>query len=176
MGSAKPRVCGLGRARGAWHAWSIRSVRTVQHICKFLCIFWKMAEEEERPYKAEYAKSSRAGCKQCKGNITKDTLRMAKMVQVGVSFLIWCSPSQKPILTFIVCRVLSLTGSSPTGTTSAVSSRHALFMPSVRYLALVHCAGKIRRRLKRRSRVQGEEEEGQRVLMAPPRPPQRRGR
>lgn len=47
-----------------------------------------MAEEEERPYKAEYAKSSRAGCKQCKGNITKDTLRMAKMVQVGVSCLI----------------------------------------------------------------------------------------
>ena len=45
----------------------------------------KMAEEEERPFKAEYAKSSRAGCKQCKGNITKDTLRMAKMVQVGVS-------------------------------------------------------------------------------------------
>ena len=44
-----------------------------------------MAEEEERPYKAEYAKSSRAACKQCKGNITKDTLRMAKMVQVGVS-------------------------------------------------------------------------------------------
>ena len=49
----------------------------------------KMAEEEERPFKAEYAKSSRAGCKQCKGNITKDTLRMAKMVQVGVSYLIW---------------------------------------------------------------------------------------
>ena len=45
----------------------------------------KMAEEEECPFKAEYAKSSRAGCKQCKGNITKDTLRMAKMVQVGVS-------------------------------------------------------------------------------------------
>ena len=54
-----------------------------------------MAEEEERPYKAEYAKSSRAGCKQCKGNITKDTLRMAKMVQVGVSCLIWCFFSRK---------------------------------------------------------------------------------
>ena len=54
-----------------------------------------MAEEEERPFKAEYAKSSRAGCKQCKGNITKDTLRMAKMVQVGhlwvcpIIYLIW---------------------------------------------------------------------------------------
>ena len=41
-----------------------------------------MSEEEERPYKAEYAKSGRAGCKLCKGNISKDTLRMAKMVQV----------------------------------------------------------------------------------------------
>lgn len=40
-----------------------------------------MAEEEE-PFKAEYAKSGRAGCKLCKGNISKDTLRLAKMVQV----------------------------------------------------------------------------------------------
>ncbi len=40
-----------------------------------------MAEEEERPFKAEYAKSGRAGCKQCRGTISKDTLRMAKMVQ-----------------------------------------------------------------------------------------------
>ena len=38
--------------------------------------------EEEAPFKAEYAKSGRAGCKLCKGNITKDTLRLAKMVQV----------------------------------------------------------------------------------------------
>lgn len=42
-----------------------------------------MADEEERPFKAEYAKSSRAACKQCKGSITKDTLRLAKMVQVA---------------------------------------------------------------------------------------------
>ncbi len=40
-----------------------------------------MAEEEERPFKVEYAKSGRAGCKQCRGTISKDTLRMAKMVQ-----------------------------------------------------------------------------------------------
>lgn len=39
--------------------------------------------DEERPFKAEYAKSGRAGCKLCKGAITKDTLRMAKMVQVS---------------------------------------------------------------------------------------------
>ena len=41
-----------------------------------------MAEEEERPFKAEYAKSGRATCKLCSGSITKDTLRLAKMVQV----------------------------------------------------------------------------------------------
>ena len=40
------------------------------------------AEEEEAPFKAEYAKSGRAGCKLCKGAITKDSLRLAKMVQV----------------------------------------------------------------------------------------------
>ena len=39
-------------------------------------------DEEEKPFKAEYAKSGRAGCKQCKGAISKDTLRIAKMVQV----------------------------------------------------------------------------------------------
>ena len=46
-----------------------------------------MAAEEDRPFKAEYAKSSRAGCKQCKGAITKDTLRLAKMVQVAYNSL-----------------------------------------------------------------------------------------
>ncbi len=40
-----------------------------------------MAEEEERPFRAEYAKSGRAGCKQCRGNISKDSLRLAKLVQ-----------------------------------------------------------------------------------------------
>ena len=38
--------------------------------------------EGEAPFKVEYAKSGRAGCKLCKGIITKDTLRLAKMVQV----------------------------------------------------------------------------------------------
>ena len=40
-----------------------------------------MTEEEERPFKAEYAKSGRAACKQCKGVISKDSLRLAKMIQ-----------------------------------------------------------------------------------------------
>ncbi len=43
-----------------------------------------MSEEENRPFKAEYAKSGRAGCKLCKGNIAQESLRLAKMVQVGV--------------------------------------------------------------------------------------------
>lgn len=33
------------------------------------------------PYKAEYAKSSRASCRSCKETIAKDTLRLAVMVQ-----------------------------------------------------------------------------------------------
>lgn len=45
-----------------------------------------MAEEEDRPFKAEYAKSGRATCKVCKGSISKDTLRVAKMVQVCPMF------------------------------------------------------------------------------------------
>ncbi|XP_047140981.1 poly [ADP-ribose] polymerase 1 isoform X1 [Hydra vulgaris] len=36
---------------------------------------------EDLPYNAEYAKSGRAGCKSCKCNIGKDSLRIAKMVQ-----------------------------------------------------------------------------------------------
>lgn len=67
-----------------WCAWHARTGENQECFHQS-----KMAEEEERPFKAEYAKSSRAACKQCKGNITKDTLRMAKMVQVGVSYLIW---------------------------------------------------------------------------------------
>lgn len=36
---------------------------------------------DDLPYRAEYAKSGRAGCKLCKGNIGQGTLRMAAMVQ-----------------------------------------------------------------------------------------------
>ena len=40
----------------------------------------KMADD--LPFKAEYAKSNRSSCKSCKDNISKDSLRLAKMVQV----------------------------------------------------------------------------------------------
>lgn len=38
--------------------------------------------QNDKLYKAEYAKSGRASCKKCKENIAKDSLRMAIMVQV----------------------------------------------------------------------------------------------
>lgn len=44
----------------------------------------KMAEDF--PFKAEYAKSNRSSCKLCRENIAKDSLRVAKMVQV-IEFL-----------------------------------------------------------------------------------------
>lgn len=34
------------------------------------------------PFRVEYAKSGRAGCKACKENIAKDSLRLASIVQV----------------------------------------------------------------------------------------------
>ena len=37
--------------------------------------------EEDLPYRAEYSKSGRASCRSCKGNIAKDSLRIAAMVQ-----------------------------------------------------------------------------------------------
>ena len=41
-----------------------------------------MAEEEhDIPYKAEYAKSNRSSCKACKNTISKESLRIARMVQ-----------------------------------------------------------------------------------------------
>lgn len=36
---------------------------------------------DDLPFKAEYAKSNRSSCKSCKDNISKDSLRLAKMVQ-----------------------------------------------------------------------------------------------
>lgn len=41
-----------------------------------------MAEEAEKLYRAEYAKSGRASCKKCGESIAKDSLRLALMVQV----------------------------------------------------------------------------------------------
>ena len=40
---------------------------------------------DELPYKAEYAKSGRASCKACSGAISKDSLRLAIMIQVMTS-------------------------------------------------------------------------------------------
>lgn len=40
------------------------------------------------PFRAEYAKSGRAGCKSCKTNISQGSLRIAKMVQVNF-VLMW---------------------------------------------------------------------------------------
>lgn len=36
------------------------------------------------PFSVEYAKSGRAGCKGCKENIPKDSLRLAAIVQVNI--------------------------------------------------------------------------------------------
>uniref|UniRef100_A0A673I3R4 Poly [ADP-ribose] polymerase n=1 Tax=Sinocyclocheilus rhinocerous TaxID=307959 RepID=A0A673I3R4_9TELE len=46
--------------------------------------------QEDKLYKAEYAKSGRASCKKCKENIAKDSLRMAIMVQVR-NYVVLCS-------------------------------------------------------------------------------------
>lgn len=42
---------------------------------------------EELPFKAEYAKTGRAGCKGCKLKIDQGSLRLAIMVQVSWLFL-----------------------------------------------------------------------------------------
>lgn len=42
------------------------------------------------PYKAEYAKTGRAGCKGCKTTIDQATLRLAVMVQVSIYLFIEC--------------------------------------------------------------------------------------
>ncbi|KAK6179955.1 hypothetical protein SNE40_012198 [Patella caerulea] len=40
-----------------------------------------MSDHHDLPFKAEYAKSDRSSCKACKSNISKDSLRLATMVQ-----------------------------------------------------------------------------------------------
>lgn len=50
--------------------------------------------EADLPYKSEYAKSGRAGCKGCKMPIAKDSLRIARMVQVGFLFAVLSSKSE----------------------------------------------------------------------------------
>lgn len=43
--------------------------------------------QDDKLYKAEYAKSGRASCRKCKENIAKESLRMAIMVQVHAAKL-----------------------------------------------------------------------------------------
>ena len=40
-----------------------------------------MSSSDDLPFRAEYAKSGRAGCKKCKEKIEKGELRLAVMVQ-----------------------------------------------------------------------------------------------
>lgn len=65
-------------------------------------------EESKLPYRVEYAKSGRAGCKRCKEPIAKDSVRLAVMVQVSwrkiqnyLMILLWKVP-----LTTALCSVL----------------------------------------------------------------------
>lgn len=51
--------------------------------------------QDDKLYKAEYAKSGRASCKKCKENIAKDSLRMAIMVQVMHYALLWLNAAIK---------------------------------------------------------------------------------
>ncbi len=46
-----------------------------------------MDDNQDAGFIAEYAKSDRAGCKLCKLNISKDSLRMAILVQVCFSWV-----------------------------------------------------------------------------------------
>ena len=52
------------------------------------CASANMGDHADYLFKAEYAKSSRASCKSCKGLITKDSLRLAVMVQVTIYHMV----------------------------------------------------------------------------------------
>lgn len=39
---------------------------------------------DDYPYRVEYAKTGRAGCKKCKAKIDQGTLRVAALVQVRI--------------------------------------------------------------------------------------------
>jgi len=64
--------------------------------------------QDDKLYKAEYAKSGRASCKKCKENIAKDSLRMAIMVQVMNYVLFWPNIAIKHqyfgVNAFVFCR------------------------------------------------------------------------
>lgn len=56
-----------------------------------------MAEEStDLPYRGEYAKSGRASCKTCKTKIDKGELRLAAMVQVRFSLIIFIFVKDMP--------------------------------------------------------------------------------
>lgn len=57
--------------------------------------------QDDKLYKAEYAKSGRASCKKCKENIAKDSLRMAIMVQVRNYVQLWFSDADRIAYVFL---------------------------------------------------------------------------
>lgn len=91
--------------------------------------------EIDLPFKAEYAKSGRAGCKGCKSTIEKGSLRLAAMVQVRGSEKWVAEALSSNIHTilidffFLCCccccySLLSMMVSSPIGSITPVSSKN----------------------------------------------------
>jgi hypothetical protein len=79
------------------------------------------------PYRAEYAKSGRAGCKTCKTKIDQGTLRIAAMVQVEINLIKFQKPVSKYAKKNIFCSVFLfshfiMTAKIRIGITSVASS------------------------------------------------------
>lgn len=53
-----------------------------------------MSDHTDLPFKAEYAKSGRSSCKQCKSCIDQDSLRLALMVQVIILIFVFIPTHQ----------------------------------------------------------------------------------
>lgn len=103
---------------------------------------------DELPYKIEYARTGRAGCKGCKLNIGQDSLRIARMVQVSANRFVFvytvssALPESSPAFT---------TANSRTGSIRRASSRSSARKRKATSPASKTSASMIRRRFARRS-------------------------
>lgn len=114
--------------------------------------FQKKTMADDLPFRAEYAKTGRASCKKCKENIPQGTLRLAVIFQVTFNFLLFGS-GLCTLVQYCCFRLPNLMEKWFRGTTLIAFLKGNGPNQLVTLNILINCAGKIKRKLIRCSKV-----------------------
>lgn len=112
---------------------------------------------DELPYRVEYAKTGRAGCKKCKNKIDQGVLRIAAMVQVrNFDYQLTLIPQPFLIYMFLFFSRIIMMEKIPIGSMSVASLRSTVLSLQMKLIILKTFATKTNKRFVKRLKAQLE--------------------